>query len=95
VFGGNPYNAAFDLGLPTLVVNERVKTETHLKTDDVGTLQLGSSTFAQLPVRVRDNETLRRWSPNGEAFVMVGAPIAFECAIAISFVQRELRTCVR
>ncbi len=95
VFGNNKYNAALDLALPTLVVNERVKTDMHIEAEDVGTLRLGSTTLSDLPVRVRDNENLRRWSPNGDGFVMVGAPIAYDCAISISFLHREMRTCIR
>ena len=94
-FAGKEYMAALDLGLPTLVVNERVKTETNIDAEDVATLRIGNTTLTNVPVRAQELEIFHRWAPNGEGFVMVGAPIAFECAISISWVKQEMRTCVR
>ena len=37
----------------------------------------------------------KMWDPNGKGFVLVGAPIAFDCAISLSWVHQEMRTCVR
>jgi hypothetical protein len=38
---------------------------------------------------------MHRFVPDGTGFVLVGAPLAYDCAIALSWVQREIRTCVR
>ena len=50
-------------------------------------------TVEGIPVRVMDLEVLRRFSPNGDPFVLVGAPLAYRCALAISWAHREIRTC--
>jgi hypothetical protein len=92
---GHEYPATMDLGTPTVVVNGRVKSD--LGIDDVASasLRLGTTTFDRVPVRVEDLEVFHRWSPNGDGFVMVGAPIAYDCAIALSWAHQELRTCLR
>ncbi len=92
---GTEYPAALDLATPTLVVNEGVRTDAGLHDEDTATLGLGSAAHPDLPVRVLDLEIFRRWSPNGEGFVMVGAALARDCAISLSWVHREMRTCVR
>ncbi len=93
--GGNEYPATLDLGTPTLVVNSRVKTDLALEDDDTATLQLGAKSYEKAPVHTEDLEIFHRWSPNGDGFVMVGAPIAYDCAVSLSWAHRELRTCVR
>ena len=94
-FNGKEYGAMLELSSPMLVVNEPVKTDAQIGDKDVGTLGLGSTSLPDLPVQVRDLEIFERWDPNGDGFVMVGAPVAYDCAISISWVHREMRTCVR
>ncbi len=84
-----------DVGVGTLVVNEPVRTQTQIDPEDEGTLKLGAMTFSDLPVRTHDLPLFRGWDPNGDGFVVVGAPLAYDCAISISWVHREIRTCVR
>ena len=83
------------VGMGLLSVNERVRTEASIEGDRVSTLQVGGTTFSDLPVRVLDDAAFGQWTPNGEGFVYVGAPIALDCAISVSYVHQELRTCVR
>lgn len=92
---GRPYAAALDLGTPTLVVNEPARSQLNIGAEATGTLALGATRFEDLPVRALDLEILGRWDPNGNGFVLVGAPITYDCALSISWVHRELRTCVR
>ena len=92
---GHPYNAAFDLGLDVVTVNQGVQRGVDLDSDDTATLTIGTTSFPDIAVRVRDNDVLRRWDPDGEGFVMVGASITRDCVISLSFVHRELRTCAR
>lgn len=94
-FNGRPYGAMLDIGTPTLVVNDRVQRETQINQADTGTLGIGGTTHANVPVRVLDLDVFHRFVPNGDGFVLVGAAIARECAISISWIHRELRTCVR
>jgi hypothetical protein len=35
---------------------------------------------------------LRGWDPDGKGFVIVGAPVAYDCTIAISFAHAEFPT---
>ncbi len=92
---GRAYGAMLDVGMGELAVNDRVVTEASIEGDRVSTLQVGGSTFSDLPVRVLDDAAFGQWTPNGEGFVYVGAPIAVDCAISVSYVHQELRTCVR
>jgi hypothetical protein len=84
-----------DVGMGVLAVNDRVMTEASIEGDRVSTLEVGGSSFSDLPVRVLDDAAFGQWTPNGEGFVYVGAPIALDCAISVSYVHQELRTCVR
>ncbi len=92
---GTTYGAMLDVGMGVLAVNNRVRTEASIDNDRVGMLQIGSKTFSDLPVRVLDDASFGMWTPNGEGFVYVGAPIALDCAISVSYAHQELRTCVR
>jgi hypothetical protein len=91
---GNPYPAMLELGAPALLVNEAVIAETGV-TDGSAALTVGSVTFPSLPIELSDNPVLERFSPNGDGFVIVGTPLVHGCAVAVSWVHRELRTCVR
>ena len=94
-FNGREYGAMLDLGMETLVVNEPVKTEMRIDTEDEVTLTLGGTSLSDLPVRVLDLAIFSGWDPDNEGFVIVGAPVAYDCAISISWVHQEIRTCVR
>jgi hypothetical protein len=91
---GTAYPAMLELGAPALLANEAVLQENRI-TDGTATLGLGSSVFEGLPIQVSEHPSIQRFSPNGDGFVIVGAPPAWECAISLSWVHRELRTCVR
>ncbi len=94
-FEGQAYGATLELKRPALVVSQAVKAQTGIDDDDVGTLRLGYATYADVPARVRDLPLFSGWDPSGKGFVVVGAPITFDCAISLSWVHREIRTCVR
>jgi hypothetical protein len=38
---------------------------------------------------------VRRFAGNDTGFVLVGAHIALDCVLSVSWVHRELRTCVK
>ena len=46
-------------------------------------------------MKVTESRMSQGWDPNGNGFVIVGAPIAYDCAIAISWAHAEFRTCAR
>lgn len=92
---GEQYPATLDLGASSLVANAGLQGKVGLEDEDAVTLTIGGTTFADMPIRVRDLEIFARWDPEGAGFVLVGAPVAYDCAISISYVHQELRTCVR
>jgi predicted PhzF superfamily epimerase YddE/YHI9 len=92
---GQPYGAMLDIGTQTTVVNEGVARALTLDAEDTATLRIGDTDFPGVPVQVEDLEVLRRFDPDGKGFMIVGAAIARDCAISISWIHRELRTCVR
>ncbi len=92
---GKAYGAMLDVGMGSLAVNERVRTEASIEADLVSTLKVGGMTFSALPVKVLEDAAFGMWTPNGEGFVYVGGRIALDCAISVSYVHQELRTCVR
>jgi hypothetical protein len=90
-----PYRATLDLGMPTLMVNAPVLKKSQLEDEDVAALGLGGTVHPDLPVKRSDLEMFGRWDPDNQGFVYVGGPLAYDCAVSISWVHRELRTCVR
>lgn len=92
---GQRYNATLDISSPRLLVNAPLQAKAQIDDEDAVTLTLGSTRFADVPVSVRDMEMFDRWDPTGNGFVVVGSPVALDCAITISWVHSEMRTCVR
>jgi hypothetical protein len=92
---GQEYPATLEIGTPAVIVNTRASQEAGLQSTDVATITLGGAAHPDLPVEVRELEIFERWSPNGDGFVLVGAPITYGCAVSISWVRREMRTCRR
>jgi hypothetical protein len=94
-FNGSAYKGLLDLGTSTLLVNEPVKTAENIDDEDVGELGLGYVTLPDLPVKVSDHALFAAWDAADNGFVVVGAPMVQDCALSISWVHREIRTCVR
>jgi hypothetical protein len=92
---GRAYPAMLELGSPSLLVNQAVLDETGATDGSAGTLTLGGTSFPDVPVELSDHPSIERFSPNGDGFVIVGTPPALTCPVAISWVHREMRTCVR
>jgi hypothetical protein len=59
------------------------------------TVSFGVASIPDVPARIEDHHILRRWAPDGSAFVLLGGAIARDCAVAIRWVHRELRVCAR
>lgn len=93
--GGRDYGAMLDTGTPEVLVNVAAKEALGLEEEDTSTLQLGSRTFSDVPVRFSELEIFNRWDPDNQGFMIVGAAPAVDCALSISWVHREIRTCVR
>jgi len=93
--GGTSVPAMFELGAPVVIGNPAVGESGGIVDDTAVDLRIAGAHWAGLPGRVEDHPFLKRFSPGGEPFAMVGGLIAVDCAIAISWVRAELRTCVR
>jgi len=91
---GRPYPAMLEMGAPSLLVNQAVLDEGGITGKTVAALELGPSTFHDVPIRLSDNPIIGRFSPNGAGFVLVGAPVVWDCAVSVSWVHQEMRTCV-
>ena len=92
---GQSFGATLDLGTPANYVNDGLQSKTGLDADGIGVLGLGDVSMTDMPFTVRDLPILKRWDPEGNGFVFLGAPIAYDCAISLSWIHQELRTCVR
>jgi len=92
---GTDYRATLDLGTPSVIVNSPVGDQLGIDGEGMAALTLGEATMANMAVGVRDLEIFEQWDPAGTGFALVGAPIAYDCAISISWLHSELRTCVQ
>jgi hypothetical protein len=92
---GRPYPATIDLGTPIVIANPAVQAETGIADEDTATITLGGATLRDVPVEVIDIESLRRWVPDGGGFVLLGAPITYDCPLSLSWAHAELRSCAR
>lgn len=92
---GDEYMAALDLTNPVLLMNQALAERAGLGIDGAVTLGIGSLSLPAVAARISDHPMFERWDPNGNGFLYVGAEIAADCPLALSWVHRELRTCVR
>jgi len=90
---GKPYPGMLELGATSLLVNQAVLDGSGIE-GGTADLTLGGRVFKGVPVQHSDHPVIARFSPNGDGFVLVGAPPAAECAIAVSWIHREIRTCL-
>lgn len=88
---GRPYAAMLHLGTSGLVVSDDVV----LDGGGTASLDIGAGGALEAPAQVDDIPMLDRWDPNGAGFALVGAAIARDCALSVSWVHREIRRCVR
>lgn len=92
---GHEYGAMLDLGTSALVANPAVGDALGMEGSGTGTLSVGSMSLSDLPLRIEDNAVLQRFDPDGNGFLIVGAQLALDCAVSISWIHREIRTCVK
>lgn len=92
---GHPFMAMLDIGTSTLVVSSPAGAALGVESEGSAALGIGSTTFADMPLRVRDLPIFEQFDPEAKGFVLIGAPIAYDCAISISWMHREMRTCVQ
>lgn len=91
---GTSYPAIIDLSTAPMIVSEGVKSDLGLSDEDARPLAVGGTDLGEVPIHVRQLEVFDMWAPNGEGVVVLGAAMAHGCAIALSWVHAEIRTCL-
>jgi hypothetical protein len=92
---GQTFMASLDTGHSVLIVNEPVTQSLHVEQAFTGQVTLGGTEIADVPVEMINVDVMARWDPDSKGFVLLGAPIAYDCAIAISWVRSEIQVCAR
>lgn len=93
--GGNVFGGLLDFVQPTMGVNEPLRSQLEEDATRMSSFRMGYSGWEDLPAAVTDDPLFRGWDPDGNGFVVVGAAVAAECVIAVSWRHAELRTCLR
>jgi hypothetical protein len=89
------YQATIDLGTQNTLVSSPAGTALGITGAGTATLGIGTVNRSAFPVKVQDLDVFSRFDPTGKGFVMLGAPLALDCVISLSWIHREMRTCVR
>jgi len=92
---GHDYAAMLDLGSSAVLVNAGAAATLGIEDRGTATVELGDVRLDGAAVRLSDAAIFERWDPEGNGFVIVGGAIATDCAVSISWVHREMRTCAR
>jgi hypothetical protein len=93
--GGAGFGGLIDLAAPYLEVNDAVRTKGGLSDGKAPAFRMGYAGWTDLPARVTESRLFDGWDPDGNGFVIIGAPVAYDCAIAISWAHAEFQTCIR
>jgi hypothetical protein len=91
---GTKYGALLDLGTAAVLANARAVADAKLSAGPA-TLRIGETTFTDVSIAETDHPVVRRFAGDDTGFVIVGAHIALDCVLSVSWVHRELRTCVK
>jgi hypothetical protein len=91
---GEIFSAHVDLSPATMLVSSVVRDRAGLQ-DGRADFRMGYASFPDRPAQFLDLPALRAWGGDDVGVVFVGAPVAYDCAIAISWTHAEMRTCVR
>lgn len=92
---GTGFFTLLDLASTSNVFSPAVGDKLALADEGEAEVGIGTRVLPGQPYRVRDLDLFRRFDPNGNGFVILGAPIVESCAMAVSWARRELRTCAR
>lgn len=90
-FGGEVVGGLLDLTRPEMQVGQALAAPVF--DGAVRRFRMGYGGWSDLPAAVVDSPVFRRWDAQ-ERFVIVGAAVAYDCAIAISWYHSEIRTCL-
>ena len=91
---GQPFSATINLAAAVNTATDGVAHKTGVAVGSPATVRIGSANHT-MALEFGSTPILDRWDPDGAGFVAFGAALAVECAVSISYVHQELRTCVR
>jgi hypothetical protein len=91
---GEIFSAHVDLSPATMIVSSVVRDRAGVRGGRAD-FRMGYASFPDRPAEFLDLPPLRAWGGDDAGVVFVGAPVAYDCAIAISWAHAEMRTCPR
>jgi hypothetical protein len=91
-FGGEVVGGLLDLTRPEMQVGDALAGP--VADGTVASFRMGYGGWTDIPAAVVDSPVFGRWDAD-ERFVIVGAAIAHDCALAISWYHSEIRTCLK
>lgn len=83
-----------DLSAGATVFSPPTTARLGLEPEGEVTIGLGA-TELRTAYEQRDLPVFRNFDPDGNGFIILGAPIATDCPLALSWARREMRICVR
>lgn len=89
---GVAMQAMLELGAPAVLANAAAMEAAGVE-GATGTLEVGDAVFTDMPVMASDHPVFERFAGTGQGFLLVGAPLARDCPLALSWAHQELRTC--
>lgn len=93
--GGKVFDALLDLAGPTMVMSQAAATSADVS-DGAVDFKMGYTRYTARRTRVLPLQLFQRWGDGGgKGFVLIGAEVARDCLLAVSYVHQEIRTCVR
>lgn len=92
---GELYGGLVDLGTPDIVINTGAQATSKVAGNTIASFRMGYASYPNIPVLVRDLPAFRGWDPENKGFVLIGAAVTLDCALAVSFAHQEIRTCER
>jgi hypothetical protein len=92
---GQSFGAMLDVGTQTVVVNSGALAKLGVDEESSVSLGVGAVTLGDVSMMVEDSEVLGRFDPDNNGFAIIGASMARDCALSVSWIRREIRTCVR
>jgi hypothetical protein len=93
--GGTAADGLLDLTAPDVQLSPPVGEAEGVSDGSIDSFRMGYSAWPSVPVRVGLTPTVSAWGGDERAFAVVGAAVAMDCALAISWRHLEIRTCVR
>lgn len=88
-------DALLDLKDPHVQLSPPVGEAEGVGDGSIDSFRMGYSGWPSLPVKVGTTPTVLGWGGDKRAFAVVGAAVAIDCALAISWRHQEIRTCIR